>query len=107
MLQLRFTVDGKEKTVPLSVPEVRFGRSGENEVVLPDYSVSRRHAALRREGEVWFVCDLKSTNGVQLNQSNVERSQVQPGDVLKIGVFEIRVEDPEASGQRLTYSSLG
>lgn len=92
MLQLHFSIDGEEKTLPLSAPEVRFGRSGDNEVVLPDYSVSRRHAALRRDGDRWFVFDLESTNGVQVNHATVRQSQVRAGDLLKIGVFEIRVE---------------
>ncbi|MEM7355174.1 MAG: FHA domain-containing protein, partial [Acidobacteriota bacterium] len=92
MLQLRFSVDGEDKVVPLGGTEVRFGRSGDNEVVLPDYSVSRRHAAVRREGEGWVVYDLKSTNGVQVNRAGVQRSPLQAGDLLKIGVFEIVVE---------------
>ena len=95
MLQLRFSIDGDEKTVPLAAPEVRFGRSGENEVVLPDYSVSRRHAAVRRDGEQWFIHDLKSTNGVQVNHAQVDRAPLEAGDLVKIGVFEIRVEASE------------
>ncbi len=87
MLQLRYTIDGEEKVLPLSAAEVRFGRSGENEVVLPDYSVSRRHAVVRRAGDSWTVHDLESTNGVQVNQTNVEQSPLHPGDLLKIGVF--------------------
>ena len=93
MLRLRFMQDGEERTVPLTGSEVRFGRSGDNEVVLPDYSVSRRHAALRRDdGDGWVVVDLKSTNGVQVNHIQVERSAVRAGDRIKIGVFELVVE---------------
>ena len=97
MLQLRFRVEGEERSLPLTSPETYFGRSGENEVVLPDYSVSRRHAVVRREGEQWFVFDLKSTNGVQVNQVGVERAPLRAGDLLKIGVFEIRIEDTGAA----------
>ena len=114
MLQLVFSIDGEEKILPLRQPEVRFGRSGDNEVVLPDYSVSRRHAAVRRDGDLWYVYDLKSTNGVQVNHANVDRSQIRAGDLLKIGVFEIRVEpsstgptDPAAPTQRARPPSAG
>ncbi len=92
MLQLRFSVEGEDKLVALSGTEIRFGRSGDNEVVLPDYSVSRRHAALRRENEDWVLYDLKSTNGVQVNGATVQRSRVQLRDRLKIGVFELVIE---------------
>ncbi len=91
-LQLRFSVDGEDKIVPLAGAEIRFGRSGDNEVVLPDYSVSRRHAAVRREDDGWFVYDLKSTNGVQVNQAAVQRAQIRVHDQIKIGVFEILVD---------------
>ncbi len=91
-LQLRFSVDREDKIVPLTGTEIRFGRSGDNEVVLPDYSVSRRHAAVRREGDGWVVHDLSSTNGVQVNQASVQQARIGNQDRIKIGVFEILVE---------------
>lgn len=89
--------DGEERTVPLTGSEIRFGRSGDNEVVLPDYSVSRRHATLRREGDSWIVHDNQSTNGVQVNQVQVDRSEVGVGDRIKIGVFELSVESDQVA----------
>ena len=91
MLELQFVVNGEHQVVSLDRDETRFGRSGENEVVLPDYSVSRRHARVVREGDRWWVEDLKSTNGVQLNGQSVQRAEIQAGDGLKIGVFEMQV----------------
>ncbi len=97
MLQLRFRVDDEEKLVLLTGSEIHFGRSGDNEVVLPDYSVSRRHAEVRLEDDAWFVYDLESTNGVQVNEVGVQRAQIRPRDRLKIGVFEILVEPRPAA----------
>ncbi len=91
-LQLRFSVDREDKIVPLTGTEIRFGRSGDNEVVLPDYSVSRRHAVVRFEGGGWSVHDLNSTNGVQVNQTAVQQARIRAQDRIKIGVFEILVE---------------
>ena len=91
MLELQFVVNGEHQVVSLDLDETRFGRSGENEVVLPDYSVSRRHARIVREGDRWWAEDLKSTNGVQLNGQSVQRAEIQAGDGLKIGVFEMQV----------------
>ncbi len=93
MLQLLYTIDGEEKTHILSTSELRLGRSAENQVVLPDYSVSRRHAVIRGAEEEWWIEDLNSTNGVQVNEANVESSRIAAGDLLKIGVFEILVVD--------------
>ena len=95
MLELRFYVDGEEKRVSLSHDEVRFGRSGDNEVVLPDYSVSRHHAMVRRHGNGFSIEDLRSTNGVLVNGQNIQHGPLHAGDLIKIGVFEIRVVPTE------------
>ncbi|HYG64932.1 MAG TPA: adenylate/guanylate cyclase domain-containing protein [Thermoanaerobaculia bacterium] len=92
MLQLRFAVDGQDRVFPLAGDWVRLGRGSDNDVVLPDVSVSRYHAELRREPVGWSVYDLKSTNGVELNRAAVERAVLQAGDRLTIGIFELDVE---------------
>lgn len=99
MLELHFYVDGEEKVVPLAAGETRFGRSSENEVVLPDYSVSRRHAVVQREGDAFVIADQNSTNGVQVNGRQVPRSPIRAGDVIKIGIFEIRLVERGAAAE--------
>ena len=97
-LRLRATIEGEERTFPLAGEEVSIGRGVDNDVVLPDASVSRRHAVVRREGERWEVVDQGSTNGVLLNRSRVQQAALRAGDVLRIGAFELQVEAvPEAA----------
>ena len=69
VLRLRWAVQGRDEILPLAADELRIGRGTENEVVLADFSVSRRHAVIRKESGSWFVQDLMSTNGIQLNLS--------------------------------------
>lgn len=92
MYRLRGVIDGRERSFPLENEEIRLGRGSDNDVVLPDFSVSRRHAALRREPGGWFVYDLKSTNGVQVNGVTVRKAPLRAADRLKIGIFEFLVE---------------
>ncbi|HEV8239773.1 MAG TPA: adenylate/guanylate cyclase domain-containing protein [Thermoanaerobaculia bacterium] len=92
MFRLRGVIDGRERFFPLESDEVRLGRGSDNDVVLPDFSVSRRHAALRREPGGWFVYDLKSTNGVQVNGVTVKKAPLRAADRLKVGIFEFLVE---------------
>lgn len=106
MLELHFYVEGEEKVVPLGPGETRFGRSSENEVVLPDYSVSRRHAVVQREGDTFFIADQNSTNGVQVNGRQVPRSPIRAGDLIKIGIFEIRLVD-KGSGASALFPTAG
>jgi adenylate cyclase len=100
MLRLRYTVNGEERAVPLAGGRTRLGRGGDNDVVLSDVSVSRYHAEILREAGGWSVHDLKSTNGVEVNRVPVEKAPLRPGDVLGIGVFEIRVEAEEPPPER-------
>jgi adenylate cyclase len=100
MLLLRYALEGEEHTFPLTATgataaRVRLGRGSDNDVVLPDVSVSRYHAELIREPDGWHVQDLKSTNGVEINRVPVERAPLLPGDRLGIGVFDILLEKTE------------
>jgi FhaA, N-terminal domain/FHA domain len=73
----RYVLDG-----PIAV----LGRSRECDCVLSDPNVSRRHAELRR-GQTgdWQVVDLSSTNGIKVNDRQVDRSRLSPGDVVTLG----------------------
>ncbi len=93
MLLLRYTVEGEERSAPLAGGEVRLGRGSGNDVVLSDFSVSRRHCSLRRDHNSWRVVDQASTNGVLLNGTRVDSATVRPGDELQIGIFKVRVEE--------------
>lgn len=107
MLELHFYVEGEEKVVPLGPGETRFGRSSENEVVLPDYSVSRRHAVVQSEGDTFVIADQNSTNGVQVNGRQVPRSPIRAGDLIKIGIFEIRLVDRTNSAANMPTAGYG
>ena len=93
MLRVRWSHQGRDESRTLQSEEINIGRGNENGIVLPDFSVSRRHAAIRKEAEGWAVHDLASTNGIQVNRVAVKRALLRPGDKIKIGVFELQVED--------------
>ena len=75
-----------------------IGRSPRCNLVLNDPTVSRRHAALRREDEGWRITDLGSTNGTWVNGWRVDRALVRDGDELVLGglaaVFSDRAVAP-------------
>lgn len=74
------------KRVELTSGVVRIGRDEDNELVLLDEGVSRRHARVERSGDSWLVMDVGSRNGSLLNGqplSGVKR--LKNGDMLKLG----------------------
>jgi adenylate cyclase len=100
MLQILYEVDGRPQTYTLVKDEVMIGRSSENDIVLNDFSVSRRHARIAREGERWVVYDNQSTNGIRVNDRFVPQAVIGTGDVISVGTFVLNVRDEPAGMER-------
>ena len=97
MLQVLYETDGRPQVFNLAKAEASIGRSNENDIVLNDFSVSRRHAVLRREGDAWVIYDNQSTNGVKINDRPVPRSPVVDGDRAGIGTFVLRFREEKTA----------
>jgi hypothetical protein len=71
--------------------QITIGRAEENDVVLYDeQGVSRRHARIQRQDNVYYVEDLGSANGTLLNGSKVQREALGEGDTIGIGAVVFR-----------------
>jgi ABC-type multidrug transport system ATPase subunit/ABC-type multidrug transport system permease subunit len=71
---------------PLPARTVHIGRSTDNDLVVDDLIVSRRHAELRAQPDgTYEIVDLGSHNGTYLNGTPVSRARVSPGDIVGIG----------------------
>jgi len=68
---------------------VLLGRSRECDIQIEDANVSRRHAELRQEGTSFWIVDLDSTNGLEVNGKRVKRAKLDPGDTFTIGSTEV------------------
>ena len=68
---------------------VVIGRSRDCDVQLSDTNVSRRHAELRQEGASYWIVDLGSTNGMEVNGKRVKRAKLSSGDTITLGATEM------------------
>jgi ABC transport system ATP-binding/permease protein len=68
------------------------GRGADAGAILPDASVSRRHAVLRRTESGWRVEDLGSRSGSFLNGRLFKAEELVFGDLLRIGPFSLRFD---------------
>lgn len=68
---------------------VVLGRSRECDIQIEDSNVSRRHAELRQEGTAFWIVDLDSTNGLEVNGRKVKRAKLDPGDTFTVGSTEV------------------
>jgi serine phosphatase RsbU (regulator of sigma subunit) len=64
---------------------VSIGRQSDQDLQLKDSFVSRRHAVIRRVERGYELSDQKSSHGTYVNGTRIERSALQPGDVLQFG----------------------
>jgi pSer/pThr/pTyr-binding forkhead associated (FHA) protein len=58
-------------------------------VRVSDVNVSRRHAEVRQEGAGYWIVDLGSTNGLEVNGKRVERARLRDGDRILLGSTEV------------------
>ncbi len=77
-------------------PELSFGRSADNHVVVQASHASRHHGRLRWTGEAWVV-ENASPNGTSVNHRNTGNKPVtlKSGDVISVGnekLFDVRIE---------------
>ena len=77
------------QTMRVDKRRVLLGRSRECDIQVDDSNVSRRHAELRQEGSTYWIVDLESTNGVEVNGKRVKRAKLEPGDTFTVGETEI------------------
>jgi len=85
--EFTLTMNGDTRT--LNERRVVMGRSKECDLQVPDANISRRHAELRQEGSTWWVVDLDSTNGTEVNGKRVPRAKLAPGDTITLGETEL------------------
>jgi hypothetical protein len=66
-----------------------IGRSPECDIFLDDVTVSRRHAELVRDGNVFTIRDLGSLNGTFVNRRRIESSVLEDDDEVQIGKYRM------------------
>jgi len=73
----------------LSESENTIGRTDDNFILLSDTSISRYHAKIIRQGDMYTVMDLGSSNGSRLNGKLLKAAQtLQPGVRVHYGNIE-------------------
>ena len=62
-----------------------LGRSRDADVRIEDPNVSRRHAEIVQEGSTYWLVDLGSTNGTEVDGRRVQRVRLDDGSHFTIG----------------------
>jgi hypothetical protein len=78
----------------------------DNDVVLADIAVSRKHTLVCFEGNQFVVRDLGSGNGTLLNSKRVDTTPLQDGDQLELGNTLLRFVSPVAAAPLASLSTV-
>ncbi|HTQ17102.1 BTAD domain-containing putative transcriptional regulator [Mycobacterium sp.] len=83
----------------LSSGLTNIGRLDDNDIMLADVEISRRHAAIVDTRASYLIVDLRSRNGVQVDGERIKTSALlADGSAIRIGgyefVFDIRADGP-------------
>jgi len=81
---LKYVIRGQEQTHEIVKDEILIGRSTECDVQIPENSVSRQHARIFRDGEVWRVADMGSRNGTRINNLPGADKALEDGDRIHL-----------------------
>ena len=90
-----FTLHDGYRRMPIAEAVVTIGRSLDNDIILNDRRVSRRHAQLRRRYGQYVLYDLDSTGGTTINGRSVREAVLQPGDVLSFAGIKLRFDQAD------------
>jgi FhaA, N-terminal domain/FHA domain len=62
-----------------------LGRSRDADIQIEDPNISRRHAEFVQEGAAYWIVDLGSTNGTEVDGRRVQKAQLVNGSTFTIG----------------------
>jgi ABC-type multidrug transport system ATPase subunit len=106
-----------------------IGRSASSDIVIGDPRTSRRHVEIVQDNGLFWAVDAGSANGFYVNDQQVQRAQLQAGDIITIGLVRMAFHlglpptpgnrqavampvstvmlDPQAINQVLNQANLG
>ena len=78
-------IDGSQPRLLATGRRTTIGRALENDLCIPDSSVSRRHALIVIGSTGTIIEDLNSANGVAVNGRRVRHAHLNDGDIVSFG----------------------
>jgi len=83
----------------LKVDKTTIGRVEDNTFQIAEPSVSSHHCEVLLRGNEVIVRDLNSTNGSFINGEKITEKALKPGQILRLGQIEMRLETDAPAAQ--------
>lgn len=83
---VKITIFSKSiQKVEITEPITTLGRDKDNNIVINDKMLSRKHCLIERDQNKLKVVDLKSANGTYVNGVRIKSKTLEKEDRIKIG----------------------
>lgn len=98
--------DGEWEQRFLEFGEYTLGRTPECDIILPEEGISRRHASLTIAEDGYYLMDLGSANGTQIDGNPLfprRKEQIKAGQVITIHDYRLTLEAAKEGGGLAAY----
>jgi len=85
------------RALELTAEKTTIGRVEDNAFQIPEPSISSHHCEVLLQGSEVKIRDLNSTNGTFINDQPVTEAVLLPGQILRLGKVELRLESAVTS----------
>ena len=92
-------------TYEIKAEKTTVGRVDDNSWQIADASVSSHHAEILLKGDGIWVKDLDSTNGSFIDGEPITEAMVKPGQILRLGEIDMRLEVASAAEKKAEAST--
>ena len=96
--------DDKTSNYPIVNKSTIIGRSDENDIVLRNVGISRKHVKIYKKAKKYFLADLGSSNGTKVNGKFIQKIKLSHNDVISIGTCDLIFFTDELSAPPQTNS---
>ncbi len=84
-------INEKRTKYPLDKLRTTIGRGKDNDILIANLTVSNHHATITHEGGIFYIEDNDSTNGVIVNDLKINKYQIKPNDVIRLGKATLKL----------------
>ena len=91
----------------LNVDRTTIGRVEDNMFQIAESSVSSHHCEVLLRGSDIVIKDLNSTNGTFINDEQITERVLKPGQTLRLGQVELKLETEKAASAPATAPAPG
>ena len=99
--------DDDTQIVKLEKEHITLGRREDNDIVLDDMFMSRKHAEVDRKGIFYYLKDKQSRYGTFVNGARITETRLDYGDEIQLGNTVVTFVDENKLDQGLWKTKSG